>query len=56
VIKLKSAKGTCSLSPKKLTMGTYHLVATYGGSVNLSWPTWAPRAPSLRAGSLGGCG
>jgi hypothetical protein len=32
VIKLKSAKGSCSLSAKKLKAGTYRLVATYGGS------------------------
>jgi hypothetical protein len=34
VIKLKSAKGLCRLSPKKLKAGSYHLVATYGGSAN----------------------
>jgi len=33
VIKLKSAKGSCSLSSKELKPGTYHLVATYGGSL-----------------------
>jgi hypothetical protein len=33
VIKLKSAKGSCSLSSKELKSGTYHLVATYGGSL-----------------------
>jgi hypothetical protein len=32
VIKLKSGKGSCRLSPKRLKAGTYHLVATYGGS------------------------
>jgi hypothetical protein len=34
VIKLKSAKGSCRLSPKKLKAGTYRLVATYSGSAN----------------------
>jgi predicted outer membrane repeat protein len=39
VIKLKSAKGSCSLSVKKLVAGTYHLVATYGGSANYKGST-----------------
>jgi len=34
VIKLSSGKGSCTLSAKKLKVGTYHLVATYGGSTN----------------------
>jgi hypothetical protein len=34
VIKLKSGKGSCMLSPKRLKAGTYHLVATYSGSAN----------------------
>jgi hypothetical protein len=34
VITLKSAKGTCTLSAGKLPVGTYHVVATYGGSTD----------------------
>ena len=34
VITLSAAKGSCRLSPKKLKVGTYRLVATYGGSTN----------------------
>ncbi len=41
VIKLKSAKGSCSLSSKKLKPGTYRLVATYGGSKNFKGSTSA---------------
>ena len=33
-ITLSSGKGSCTLSAKKLNAGTYHLVATYGGSSN----------------------
>ena len=32
MIKLSSGKGSCTLSAKRLKAGTYHLVATYGGS------------------------
>jgi hypothetical protein len=32
VLALLSDKGSCSLSSKELKPGTYHLVATYGGS------------------------
>jgi hypothetical protein len=39
VIKLKSAKGSCTLSAKRLKTGTYHLVATYGGSANFKGST-----------------
>jgi hypothetical protein len=39
VIKLKSDKGSCTLSAKKLKPGTYRLVATYGGSTNLKGST-----------------
>jgi hypothetical protein len=39
VIKLKSAKGSCSLSAQRLKTGTYHLVATYDGSVNFKGST-----------------
>jgi hypothetical protein len=41
VIKLKSGKGSCMLSPKRLKAGTYHLVATYGGSANYKGSTSA---------------
>ena len=41
VIKLKSAKGSCNLSSKKLKAGTYHLVATYGGNKNYKGSTSA---------------
>jgi hypothetical protein len=41
VIKPKSGKGSCTLSPKKLAAGTYHLVATYGGSANFRGSTSA---------------
>ncbi len=34
VITLKSGKGSCRMSPKKLKAGTYRLVATYGASTN----------------------
>jgi hypothetical protein len=34
VIKLSGAKGSCRLSPKKLKVGTYRLVATYDGSTD----------------------
>jgi len=39
VIKLKSAKGSCSLPARGLKAGTYHLVATYGGSANYKGST-----------------
>ena len=41
VIKLKSGKGSCMLSPKRLKAGTYHLVATYSGSANYKGSTSA---------------
>jgi hypothetical protein len=41
VIKLKSGKGSCMLSPKRLNAGTYHLVAAYGGSANFKGSTSA---------------
>jgi hypothetical protein len=34
VITLKSGKGSCTLSTKKLAVGTRHLVATYSGSTD----------------------
>jgi hypothetical protein len=40
-ITLKSSKGSCTLSPKKLKAGTYRLVATYGGSTNFKGSTSA---------------
>jgi hypothetical protein len=40
-ITLKSGKGSCTLSPKKLKAGTYHLVATYGGNSNFEGSTSA---------------
>ncbi len=39
VIKLSSGKGSCKLSAKQLKAGTYHLVATYGGSTNFAGST-----------------
>jgi hypothetical protein len=41
VITLKSGKGKCTLSAKKLKAGTYHLAATYGGSTNFTGSTSA---------------
>ncbi len=41
VITLKSGKGSCKLSPRKLTAGTYSLVATYGGSTSFKGSTSA---------------
>ncbi|MFZ2057200.1 MAG: Ig-like domain-containing protein [Acidimicrobiales bacterium] len=41
VITLKSAKGSCTLSAKKLPVGTYDFVATYGGSANFKGSTSA---------------
>jgi hypothetical protein len=41
VIKLSSGKGSCRLSPKKLKVGTYRLVATYGGSTTFKGSTSA---------------
>ena len=38
-ITLPSGRGTCTLSPKKLKPGTYHPVATYGGSANFKGST-----------------
>ena len=32
-ITLRSDKGSCTLSARRLSAGTYHLVATYGGSL-----------------------
>jgi len=32
VITLSSARGSCTLSPSRLGIGTYHVFATYGGS------------------------
>jgi hypothetical protein len=43
VITLKSAKGSCKLSAKRLKVGTYHLVATYGGSSNFKRSTSAKK-------------
>jgi hypothetical protein len=37
VITLRSAKGSCELSAKRLKVGTYHLVANYRGSTNLKY-------------------
>ncbi|MGO9180446.1 MAG: Ig-like domain repeat protein [Candidatus Limnocylindrales bacterium] len=39
VITLSSGKGSCRLSAKRLNAGTYHLVATYGGSTNFDGST-----------------
>jgi hypothetical protein len=39
VITLKSGKGSCKLSAKRLRAGSYHLVATYGGSSNFKGST-----------------
>ncbi|MGO9101642.1 MAG: Ig-like domain-containing protein [Mycobacterium sp.] len=36
---LSGAKGSCTLSAKKLPAGTYSLVATYGGSTNFAGST-----------------
>jgi hypothetical protein len=41
VIKLSSAKGSCKLSARQLKPGTYHLVATYGGSTDFKGSTSA---------------
>ena len=41
VITLSGAKGSCRLSAKKLKVGTYDLVATYGGSSNFKGSTSA---------------
>ncbi len=38
-ITLPSGRGTCTLSPKKLKPGTYHPVATYGGSTDFKGST-----------------
>ena len=60
VITLSSGKGKCKLSPRKLKAGTYHLVATYGGSAT-SRPRLRRRRPSpspsdeLAYGSTGCC-
>ena len=40
-ITLSAAKGSCTLSAKKLSVGTYSLVATYGGSTNFKGSTSA---------------
>jgi|GEM_PF-2353732 hypothetical protein len=34
-LEASAAKGSCTLSAKKLPVGTYSLVATYGGSTSL---------------------
>jgi hypothetical protein len=39
VIKLSAAKGSCALSAKKLSAGTYRLVATYSGSTDFNGST-----------------
>ena len=44
VIKLKSGKGSCTLSARKLKAGTYSLVATYGGSTNFGGSASAKEA------------
>jgi hypothetical protein len=36
VIKLRSGKGTCTLSAKELPAGTYHLLALYAGNSDLA--------------------
>ncbi|HUD39422.1 MAG TPA: Ig-like domain-containing protein, partial [Streptosporangiaceae bacterium] len=36
VITLKSGKGSCRLTAKKLKAGTYHLVASYGGNADFT--------------------
>jgi hypothetical protein len=41
VITLSSGKGSCTLSAKRLKVGTYRLVATYGGSTNFKGSTSA---------------
>ena len=41
VVKLKSGKVSCTLSAKRLKTGTYHLVASYGGSTNFKGSTSA---------------
>ncbi len=41
VIRLSSGKGSCRLSAKWLKVGTYHLIATYGGSTNFKGSTSA---------------
>jgi hypothetical protein len=46
-ISLSSAKGSCTLSPKKLKAGTYHLVAFYGGSRNFIGSTSATETISI---------
>jgi hypothetical protein len=35
-IALKSGRGTCALTAKKLPVGTYHLVATYAGNADFT--------------------
>jgi len=40
-ITLSAAKGSCTLSSKKLPAGTYSLVATYNGSTNFAGSTSA---------------
>jgi hypothetical protein len=41
-VKLSSGRGSCTLSASKLTVGTYHLTASYGGDANFT----ASTAPS----------
>ena len=40
-ITLSAAKGSCTLSAEELPVGTYSLVATYGGSANFKGSTSA---------------
>ena len=39
VISLAKAKGTCKLASKKLRPGTYHLTASYPGSIRFAAST-----------------
>jgi hypothetical protein len=41
VLKLSSGKRSCRLAARRLNAGTYHLVATYGGSTNFKGSTSA---------------
>jgi hypothetical protein len=42
-ITLSSGKGSCTLSAKRLKVGTYHLFATYGGSTRFDGSTSATK-------------
>ena len=44
LVTLSAAKGSCTLSAKKLQVGTYSLVATYGGSADFAGSTSAKEA------------